>query len=97
MSAPKREGAGRAASHPMVKSRSVCVPARRTWKRLGGHSRFLAGGVGTMRNLTVLHVSLSFQCFIISACVILKLDTHFFLKKVYLAALGFRYSTQDLR
>ena len=45
----------------------------------------------------MLHGSLLFQYFIISACVILKLDIHFFLKNNYLAVLGFRYSTQDLR
>ena len=44
----------------------------------------------------MLHVSLSFQYFIISVRVILKLDIHFFLKNIYLAVLSLSCSPPDL-
>lgn len=56
MSEPKREGLGRMASHAMIKSRSVCVPMRWTWKTAGKTQSILGGGGGTMRDLT-LHVT----------------------------------------
>ena len=101
VSEPKREGPGRMASRAMVKSRSVCVPTRRTWKTAGKTQSIPGGRWCTMRNLTLHVTRVSVVSVFYSKCTCYFKTRYSFLfenekKTKHLAVLGLSCSPLDL-